>query len=109
MNNREKIDCVNHESRTNETAPSVAVESVSVEKRQGLFEERPLPVNEIAPRVLRFRTRRDILLFGAGAMAALAGGGFLLPQDTLRRLGGRRPVNSPAPPWCRNRALRIEQ
>jgi len=37
MNNRAKIDCVNHESRTNETAPSVAVESVSVEKRQGLL------------------------------------------------------------------------
>src|SRR5260370_35130636 len=109
MNNKAKIDCVDRESRTNETGASVAVESVSVEKRQGLFEERPLPVNEIDPRVLRYRTRRDFLLFGAVAMAALAGGGFLLPQATLRRMGGRRPVNSPAPPWCRNRALRIEQ
>ena len=108
MNNKAKIDCVNHESRTNETAPSVAVESVSVEKRQGLFEERPLPVIEIAPRVLRYRTRRDFLLFGAGAMAALAGGGFLLPQDTLRRMGVRRTVNSPAKEWFLNRALRID-
>lgn len=108
MNNKTKIDCVGHESRTNETAPSVAVESVSVEKRQGLFEERPLPVNEIAPRVLRYRTGRDFLLFGAGAMAALAGGGFLLPQDTLRRMGVRRTVNSPAKEWFLNRALRID-
>src|SRR5260370_550233 len=108
MNNRAKIDCVNHDSRTNEPAPSVAVESVSVEKRQGLFEERPLPVIEIAPRVLRYRTRRDFLLFGAGAMAALAGGGFLLPQDTLRRMGVRRTVNSPAKEWFLNRALRID-
>jgi DMSO/TMAO reductase YedYZ molybdopterin-dependent catalytic subunit len=108
MNNKAKTDCVNHESRTNETAPSVAVESVSVEKRQGLFEERPLPAIEIALRVLRYRTRRDFLLFGAGAMAALAGGGFLLPQDTLRRMGARRTVNSPAKEWFLNRALRID-
>lgn len=108
MNNKAKIDCVDHESRTNETAPSVAVESVSAEKRQGLFEERPLPVNEIAPRVLRYRTRRDFLLFGAGTMAAVAGGGFLLPQDTLHRMGVRRTVNSPAKEWFLNRALRID-
>src|SRR4029077_7696209 len=99
MNNKAKIDCVDRESRTNETAPSVDVESVSAEKQQGLFEERPLPVIEIAPRVLRYRTRRDFLLFGAGAMAALAGGGFLLPEDTLRRMGARRTVDSPAKEW----------
>ena len=108
MNNKGKIDCVNRESRTNETAPSVAVESVSVEKRQGLFEERPLPVDEIAPRVLRYRTRRDFLFFGAGALAALAGGGFLLPQDTLRRMGVHRSVDSPAKEWFLDRALRID-
>jgi DMSO/TMAO reductase YedYZ molybdopterin-dependent catalytic subunit len=108
MNNKAKIDCVDHESGTNETVPSVAVESVSVEKRQGLFEERPLPVIEIAPRVLHYRSRRDFLFFGAGAMAALAGGGFLLPQETLRRLGVRRTVNSPAKEWFLNRALRID-
>src|SRR5712672_1521497 len=108
MKNKAKIDCADRESRTNETAPSVAVESVSVEKRQGLFEERPLPVIEIAPRALRYRTRRDFLLFGAGAMAALAGGGFLLPQDTLRRMGVRRTVDSPAKEWFLNKALRID-
>jgi DMSO/TMAO reductase YedYZ molybdopterin-dependent catalytic subunit len=108
MNNKVKIDCVDRESRTNETAPSVAVESVSAEKRQGLFDERPPPVIEIAPRALRYRTRRDLLFFGAGAMATLAGSGFLLPQDTLRRIGVRRTENSPAKEWFLNRALRID-
>lgn len=108
MNNKAKIDCADHEPRTNEAAPSVAVESVAVEKRQGLFEERPLPVDAIAPRVLRYRSRRDFLLFGAGAIAALAGGGFLLPQDTLRRMGVRRNLNSPAKEWFLNKALRID-
>ena len=108
MKNKAKIDCVDRESRTNETAPSVAVESVSVEKQQGLFEERPPRLIEIAPRVLRYRTRRDFLLFGAGAMAALAGGGFLLPQDTLRRIGVHRTLNSPAKEWFLNKALRID-
>ena len=108
MNNKVKIDCVDRESRTNETAPSVAVESISAKKRQDLFEERPPPVIEIAPRVLRYRTRRDFLFFGAGAMATLAGSGFLLPQDTLRRIGVRRAENSPAKEWFLNRALRID-
>ena len=108
MNNKAKIDCVDRESRINETAPSVAVESVSAEKREGLFEERTPPVIEIAPRVLRYRTRRDFLFFGAGAIAALAGSGFLLPQDTLRRMGVRRTVDSPAKEWFLNRALRID-
>ena len=108
MNNKAKIDCADHESRTNEKAPSVAVESVSAEKRQGLFEERPPPLIEIAPRVLRCRTRRDFLFFGAGAIAALAGSGFLLPQDTLRRMGVHRTVNSPAKEWFLNKALRID-
>src|SRR5450432_151864 len=108
MNNEAKIYCPDHEPRPNEAAPSVGVESVSVEKRQGLFEERPLPVDEIAPQVLRYRTRRDFLLFGAGAVAALAGGGFLLPQDTLRRMGVHRTLNSPAKEWFLNKALRID-
>lgn len=74
MNNKAKIGCADHEPRTNEAAPSVPVESVFAEKRQGPFEERPLPVIEIAPRVLRYRSRRDFLLSGAGAIAVLAGG-----------------------------------
>jgi DMSO/TMAO reductase YedYZ molybdopterin-dependent catalytic subunit len=108
MNNEEKIDSVDHEPRTNETGPSAAVQAVPVEKLQGLFGEQPPPVIEMAPRVLRNRTRRDFLSFGAGAMAALAGGGFLLPQDTLSRMGVRRDMNSPGKEWFLNRALRFD-
>src|SRR5712672_1099400 len=108
MNNKAKIDCVDHESRTKETGTSVAVESVSVEKRQGRFEERPPPVNKIDPRALRHRNRPDFLVFGAGAMAVFAGGGFLLPQEALRRMGVRRTVDSPAKEWFLNKALRID-
>ena len=77
-------------------------------KARGFFGERPLPNFEVDPEVLRRRTRRDVLLFGAGAVAALAGGGSLLPQDTLTRLGVRRNMNSPAAEWLLNRALRID-
>jgi len=108
MNNKALFYIDDHAPRTNEAAPSVAVESVSVEKRRGLFEERPLPVDEIAPRVLRYQSRRDFLLFGAGAIAALAGGGFLPPQNTLRRIGVHQIVNSPAKEWFLNKALRID-
>jgi DMSO/TMAO reductase YedYZ molybdopterin-dependent catalytic subunit len=99
---------VDHEPRTDEAASSVAVESVSVKKPQGFFGEQPLPAIEMAPRVLRYRTRRDVLLFGAGAVAALAGAGFLLPQNTLSRTGVRRNMNSPGKEWFLNKALRID-
>jgi DMSO/TMAO reductase YedYZ molybdopterin-dependent catalytic subunit len=62
----------------------------------------------MAPPVLRYRTRRDFLLFGVGAMGAMAGGGFLLPQETLSRIGVSRTVNSPAKEWFLNKALRID-
>jgi DMSO/TMAO reductase YedYZ molybdopterin-dependent catalytic subunit len=62
----------------------------------------------VDPQALRRRTRRDVLLFGAGALAALAGAGSLLPQDTLTRLGLRRNMNSPVKEWPLNRALRID-
>jgi DMSO/TMAO reductase YedYZ molybdopterin-dependent catalytic subunit len=74
----------------------------------GFFEERPQPASEMTPSRLRYLTRRDVLLFGAGAVAALAGGGFLLPQDTLSRLGLRRNIDSPGKEWFLNKALRID-
>jgi DMSO/TMAO reductase YedYZ molybdopterin-dependent catalytic subunit len=77
-------------------------------KDRGFFGERPLPQFEVDPQVLRRRTRRDVLLFGAGAVAALAGAGSLLPQDALTRLGVRRNMNSPAKEWFLNRAIRID-
>jgi DMSO/TMAO reductase YedYZ molybdopterin-dependent catalytic subunit len=66
------------------------------------------PKFEVDPRLLRRRTRRDVLLFGAGAVATLAGAGSLLPQDTLTRLGLRGKMNPPGKEWLLNRALRID-
>ena len=79
-----------------------------VKKNQSLFGEQPLPIIEMAPRVLRYRTRRDLLLFSAGAVAAAAGAGFLLPQTTLSRMGVRRDMNSRGKEWLLNKALRID-
>jgi DMSO/TMAO reductase YedYZ molybdopterin-dependent catalytic subunit len=99
---------VGHEPRTDEEASSVAVKSVSVKKPQSFFGEQPLPIIEMAPRVLRYRTRRDLLLFSAGAVAAVAGAGFLLPQTTLSRMGVRRNSNAHGKAWLLNKALRID-
>jgi DMSO/TMAO reductase YedYZ molybdopterin-dependent catalytic subunit len=59
-------------------------------KVRGLFGEQSLPQFEVDPQVLRRRTRRDVLLFGAGAVAALAG------------------ARSPGKVWLLNTALRID-
>jgi DMSO/TMAO reductase YedYZ molybdopterin-dependent catalytic subunit len=94
--------------QTDEVVPPIAVEPVFVKKHQNFFEEQPLPVIEMAPRVLRYRTRREVLVFGIGAVAAAAGAGFLLPQNTLSRLGMRRDMSSPGKEWLLNKALRID-
>ena len=43
------------ESAPQSDVPPLAVETVFVKKRQSFFAERPLPVIEMAPRVLRYR------------------------------------------------------
>jgi DMSO/TMAO reductase YedYZ molybdopterin-dependent catalytic subunit len=77
-------------------------------KGRDFFGERPLPTLEMEPQVLRRRTRRDVLSFGAGALAAVAGSGSLLPRDTLTRLGLRRNMSLPGKEWFLNGALRID-
>ncbi len=99
---------VDHEPPADEAASPVAAKSAPVTKPQSFLGERPLPAIELAPRALRYRSRRDFLLFGTGALAALAGGAFLLPQDTLNRLGVRRNMDSPGKEWFLNKALRID-
>jgi DMSO/TMAO reductase YedYZ molybdopterin-dependent catalytic subunit len=88
--------------------PSVAAKSVAMKKPERFFAEQPPQKIEMAPTRLHQLTRRDVLLFGAGAVAALAGGGFLLPKDTLSRLGVRRNMDSPGKEWLLNKALRID-
>jgi DMSO/TMAO reductase YedYZ molybdopterin-dependent catalytic subunit len=86
-----------------------STESVSPRKPAPFFQERPPQVTEVAPQVLRHWTRRDLLLFGAGAVAAVAGGGSLLPQTTLKRLGIlHENKNWPKKEWLLNRSLRID-
>jgi DMSO/TMAO reductase YedYZ molybdopterin-dependent catalytic subunit len=97
------------EHSAQEADDSSPTESVSPRKPASFFEERPPQVMEVAPRRLRHWTRRDVLLFGMGAIAAAAGGGSLLPQTTLKRLGiiqGNK--NWPNKEWLLNRALRID-
>jgi|HubBroStandDraft_1064217.scaffolds.fasta_scaffold08861_4 DMSO/TMAO reductase YedYZ molybdopterin-dependent catalytic subunit len=97
-----------HEPRADEPTSSVAVKSISAKKPQSFFaEQTPLAI-KMAPRILRYRSRRDFLLFGAGALAVITGGGFLLPQDTLNRIGVSRNIDSPAKEWFLNRALRVD-
>jgi len=96
-----------HSAPEADNTPST--ESVSPPKPASFFQERPPQVMEVAPELLRRWTRRDLLLFGMGAMAAAAGGGFLLPQTTLERLGiihGKQ--NWPEREWLLNKALRID-
>src|SRR5580692_10423131 len=87
--------------------PSEAAKSVALQKLESFFAEQPPQRIEMAPARLHQLTRRDVLLFGAGALAAIVGGGFLLPQETLSRLGVRRNIDSPAKDWFLNKALRI--
>jgi len=84
-----------------ESAPSVS-------EPTGFFLERGLPTIEMAPRILRYRTRRDVLLFSASAVAVAAGSGSLLPQSTLSRLGLRRDTSPAGKEWLLNKALRID-
>jgi DMSO/TMAO reductase YedYZ molybdopterin-dependent catalytic subunit len=107
MNNEEKRGS----SRGKDMPPTGAepeATSVSVKEPQSFFAERPLPVIEMAHRAQRYQSRRDFLVFGASAAAALAGAGFLLPQETLSRIGVPRNMHSPGKEWFLNKALRID-
>jgi DMSO/TMAO reductase YedYZ molybdopterin-dependent catalytic subunit len=86
-----------------------STESESPRKPASFFQERPPQVMEVAPQLLRRWSRRDLLLFGMGAVAAAAGGAALLPQTTVERLGiihGNK--NWAKKEWLLNRALRID-
>lgn len=94
-----------------EEPSSVTVEetpAVTTARPVGFFGEQAPKVIEVAPPILRQRTRRDLLLFGAGAIAALAGVGYLLPQETLARIGVRQGPNSPGKERFLNRSLHFD-
>ena len=94
--------------RAKETASAAPLTPVRVNGHRGFFEEYPLPLIDTAPSVMRYRTRRDVLAFGIGAAAAIAGAGYLLPKDTLSRLGVRREMSSRGKEWLLNNALQVD-
>jgi DMSO/TMAO reductase YedYZ molybdopterin-dependent catalytic subunit len=91
-----------------EVAPLVALIPVVAKKHRTFIEEPPLPVIEMPSRTLPYRTRRDVLAFGIGVIAAAVGAGSLLPPDTLHRLGLRRDISSRGKEWLLNRAIRVD-
>src|SRR6202049_4883093 len=88
--------------------PAVSTKSVALKKAESFFAEQPPQKIETAPARLHQLTRRDVLLFGTGALAAIVGGGCLLPQETLSRLDVRGNMDSPRKEWFLNQALRID-
>lgn len=89
-------------------SPSEAPRAASLGKAKRFFEEKDPEVIKVAPRALRRWTRRDLLLLGGGSVAAVAGFGYLLPQQTLQRLGVHRQTDTPRKEWFLNRALRLD-
>jgi len=102
------LDCEDEHSELQADNTS-STKSVSPRMPASFFRERPPQVTEVAPQLLRHSTRRDLLLFGIGSIAAVAGGGSLVPQTTLERLGIiHANKNWPNKEWLLNRALRID-
>jgi hypothetical protein len=83
--------------------------SALLKKFQGAFSERPIEPIEVEPSMLRRWTRRDVLLFGAGALATLAVGGSQLPRKVLQGLGlDQGGTTGPENKWLLNKALRLD-
>ena len=102
------MSCENKNSAP-EADNTSSTESLSRRKHASLIHERLPQVMKVAPELLRHRTRRDVLLFGIGALAAVSGGGSLLPQPTLERLGiVHEHENWPKKERLLNRALQFD-
>jgi DMSO/TMAO reductase YedYZ molybdopterin-dependent catalytic subunit len=79
-----------------------------VEKFQGAFSERPAEPVEVEPSMLCRWTRRNLLIFGAGALATLAVGASQLPREVFERLGLDPAKIGPEDKWLLNQALRLD-
>jgi DMSO/TMAO reductase YedYZ molybdopterin-dependent catalytic subunit len=77
-------------------------------KLHGAFSERPIEPIEVKSSILRRWTRRDLLVFGAGAVATLTVGGSQLPREVLQRLGLDRGKVEAENKWLLNEALRLD-
>ncbi len=80
-------------------------------EHKGVVYHRPLKHEaafEGPAEVLRRRTRRDVLVFGASALAGLTAAGLLLPEQTQQRVGLTRKLNVPGKEWLLNRAINLD-
>ena len=83
--------------------------SALLKKLQGVFSERPSEPFEVESSILRRWTRRDVLLFGAGALATWAVGGSQLPRTVFQRLGlVQVGTTEPEDKWLLNKALQLD-
>jgi DMSO/TMAO reductase YedYZ molybdopterin-dependent catalytic subunit len=83
--------------------------SAFLKRFQGAISERPIEPIEVEPSILRRWTRRDVLLFGAGALATLAVGGSQLPRTVLQQLGlAQGGTAGPENKWLLNKALQLD-
>lgn len=80
--------------------------SALLKKLHGAFRERPAEPIEVEASMLRRWTRRNLLIYGAGALATLAVGGSQLPREFFERLG-LGPVGR-EDKWLLNKALRLD-
>ena len=88
------------ENSTDRTSP--------LKKFQGVFRERPIEPIEVGSSTLRRWNRRDLMLFGAGALATLAVGGSQLPRRVLQALGLDQGGTGLENKWLLNQALRLD-
>src|SRR6185295_3412345 len=79
-----------------------------LKKFQGAFSERPAEPIEVEPSILRRWTRRNLLIFGAGALATLAVGGSQLPRELFERLGLDPVKIGSDDKWLLNKALQLD-
>jgi DMSO/TMAO reductase YedYZ molybdopterin-dependent catalytic subunit len=94
--------------RTDGVPSSIAVKPVFVSKHHRIYEEQTLHLFEMAPHIMRHRSRREVLAFGVGAAVVATGAGYLLPQNTLNRLGVRRDLSSRGKEWLLKNAWRVD-
>jgi DMSO/TMAO reductase YedYZ molybdopterin-dependent catalytic subunit len=89
---------------TNKQTIPPAEQPIAVSKRVSLPEDS----FEVSSERFRIRTRRDVLIFGASALAALTAGTVLLPDETLQRLGVHRKLRPPGKDWLLDKAIDID-
>jgi DMSO/TMAO reductase YedYZ molybdopterin-dependent catalytic subunit len=95
-------------SKQNSAELKSARGSALLKKLQRAFSERPAEPIEVEPSMLRRWTRRDLLIFGAGALATLAVGGSQLPRELFERLGLDPVKIGSDDKWLLNKALQLD-